>query len=140
LLATKEGVRFFDPILDALQRASETLSIDLTITSGTDGAHSGPTDPHHLGRAYDVRSHDLSNKDAVLLSVMQALNDGPVSTTQELKRSIWVVQPDGSPREQGEGLITARFFGWLEAEGTPNEHFHFQWRHGVAETSPIPTT
>ncbi len=37
------------------------MKVDLTITSGTDGAHSGPGDPHYHGEAYDVRSHDLDD-------------------------------------------------------------------------------
>ena len=46
-------------ILAALKAASKTLNLDLTITSGTDGVHSGPGDVHHRGEAYDVRSHDF---------------------------------------------------------------------------------
>lgn len=122
MLATKSGVRFNDAILNALQIASEWLGITLTVTSGEDGLHSGPNDPHHDGRAYDVRSYDIANKDAVLTAVMRAFNDGPLAAA------------DG-------GIVTSRFFGWLENAGLPNEHFHFQWRHGVPST-PVssPTT
>src|SRR5579859_8128936 len=32
----------------------------LWITSAADGMHSGMDDPHHLGRAYDLRVHNLT--------------------------------------------------------------------------------
>lgn len=112
MITTKPGVRFFDPILNAIQIASEQLGYGLMITSGTDGQHSGLSDPHHMGRAYDVHSHDFVNKDSVLLTIMLALNDGPTSVA------------DG-------GLITEHFFGWLENAGQDDEHFHLQVRRGV---------
>lgn len=114
-LRTAAGVQF-DPldcagieILRALAVVSRNLGINLTITSGTDGAHSGPNDPHHRGEAYDVRSHDLLNKQDVLTAVMTEL---------------------GQPSPSSGGYVTAKFFGWLEQADTPNEHFHFQLRHG----------
>lgn len=84
-------------ILDALKAASRKLGQDLTITSGTDGVHSGPGDPHHLGNAYDVRSHDFAPdvKAQVLSTVMADLG--------------W-----------------QHFYGFVEAPGTENEHYHFQ--------------
>jgi hypothetical protein len=90
-------------ILDALKKASKALGHDLTITSGTDGTHSGPTDPHPLGKAYDVRSQDL---DASLKPrVVEAMK---------------------------AELGTDHFYGFLEAPGAPNEHFHFQQARGTA--------
>jgi len=99
-------------ILAAFVAASRKLGTDLTITSGTDGTHSGPIDPHHLGAAYDVRSHSFPDvmKQTVLLSVMAEL---------------------GVARPQSSGYVTDKFFGWLEAAGSDNEHFHFQLRHGI---------
>jgi hypothetical protein len=98
-------------LLGALDAAERKLGIELVITSACDGDHSGPLDPHHLGQAYDVRSHDFTDKDLVLLTVLNQFGH-PV------------------PAATG-GYITAKFFGWLEQVGTPNEHFHFQLRHGV---------
>lgn len=92
-------------ILEALRAASDELGVDLTITSGTDGAHSGPADPHHSGQAYDVRSNDL----------------GPATQG----RVVEVVMA---------GLGWTRFFGFLEAGGTPNAHFHFQRKKGTTFT------
>ena len=117
-LSAKEGVQFavISPggfhILAALDAASAKLGLDLVITSGTDGEHSGPNDPHHLGKAYDVRSQGFSDtvKQTILTAVMREL---------------------GTPVAGDGGLVTAQFFGWLEAEDTFNEHFHVQQRHGV---------
>jgi hypothetical protein len=84
-------------ILEALKAASVGLGQDLTITSGTDGVHSGPADPHHAGEAYDIRSHDFPppRRAGVLATIMLPLD-------------------------------STRFFGFLEAPGTDNEHFHIQ--------------
>ena len=108
MILVKPGVAFdtFAPagalILDALKTASTKLAIDLTITSGTDGMHSGPGDPHHTGEAYDVRSHDMTPeiKKTVLAAVMAAL---PVD----------------------------RFYGFLEWPGEAAEHLHFQRAQGT---------
>jgi hypothetical protein len=68
----KEGVEFkvIAPggfrILAALDHTAVFISHDLTITSGTDGEHSGPNDPHHKGEGYDIRSHDLPDKQLAL--------------------------------------------------------------------------
>jgi hypothetical protein len=114
-IKTANGVQFaviapggFE-ILRALGEVSKQTNLDLTITSGTDGAHSGLSDPHHKGEAYDIRSHDLINKQDILTAVMEQL---------------------GQPSPSSGGYVTAKFFGWLEQAGTDNEHFHFQLRHG----------
>jgi hypothetical protein len=101
-------------ILIALDIVAESLPYDLTVTSATDGVHSGPEDPHHFGLAYDVRSHGLPDKQTVLHAVMRQL-----ATQGE------------EPTEGSGGLLTEKFFGWLEALGQANEHFHFQLRHGI---------
>lgn len=120
-LLTKSGVTFVSPIppagqaiLDALKVVAAGLVYDLMITSGSDGLHSGPSDPHHLGLAYDVRSHGLPDKGQVLSAVMYQL-----------------AAPGEEPTAASGGLVTEKFFGWLEALDQPNEHFHFQLRHGV---------
>lgn len=83
-------------ILSAIDQCAAKLDCDLVITSGTDGLHSGPLDPHHTGEAYDVRSHDFSQeqKDLILAQINTMLGD--------------------------------RFYGFLEAPGQDNEHFHWQ--------------
>lgn len=89
-------------ILSAIDQAATTLGRDLTITSGTDGTHSGPDDPHHRGEAYDVRSHDLASnvKYEVLATINGFLNQD-------------------------------QFYGFLEAPDTDNEHYHFQVKKGT---------
>jgi hypothetical protein len=37
---------------------------DLILTHGTDGAHSGCTDPHPFGKAIDIRTHNLRDAEA----------------------------------------------------------------------------
>src|SRR6266852_6869978 len=75
----KEGVQFtviapggFE-ILAALDYTAGVIKHDITITSGTDGEHSGPDDPHHRGEAYDVRSHDLLDKQLALATIVTFL-------------------------------------------------------------------
>jgi hypothetical protein len=86
-------------ILSAIDQASQKLAMDLVITSACDGEHSGPADPHHSGEAYDVRSHDFTpDEKDKLLATVMAV------------------------------LGWDYFYGFLEAAGTDNEHFHFQRR------------
>lgn len=65
------GVR----MLAAFDHAANEITHDLTITSGTDGAHSGPDDPHHRGDAYDVRIHDLPDPQLALKVIQDFLGD-----------------------------------------------------------------
>ena len=84
-----------------LSDAGEPISQDLEITSGTDGEHSGPNDPHKRGEAYDVRSHDLGAlKEKVIANITGILG--------------W-----------------DHFYAFIEAPGTPNEHFHIQVKKGT---------
>lgn len=79
IIRTKDGVQFAKiapggfVLLAAIQGAAMALNYDLTITSGTDGEHSGPNDPHHLGEAYDVRTHDVPDKNKLLLKIRELL-------------------------------------------------------------------
>ena len=101
-------------LLSALERTARTMGHDLTITSGAE-AHAA-TNPHTRGEAYDVRTHDLTPEQKVQLLVltMSDLKDDASEVIQEVSG----------------GLATARFFGFLEAADTPNEHAHFQRRRG----------
>lgn len=90
-------------IMSAIEQASEKLTCTLRLTSGCDGAHSGPLDPHHFGNALDVGSKEFpapEQKQRILAQVMQYLG--------------W-----------------ERFYGFLESPGTDNEHFHFQVKKGT---------
>jgi hypothetical protein len=77
----KEGVLFtvISPagfhILSALDMVARQSGHDLTITSGTDGTHSGPDDPHKHGSAYDIRTHDLADKEFILGRIKMVLGD-----------------------------------------------------------------
>lgn len=91
-------------ILEYLKRQVRTYDFDIVITSARDGVHSGPTDPHYSGEAFDLRTKPLTDEQKRRL-----LND--------LRTELY---PE--PR---------RFYAFLEAEGTDNEHIHVQRRNGV---------
>jgi hypothetical protein len=88
-------------LLSAIWKASQVIQHDLTITSGTDGCHSGTTDPHHSAEAYDVRTHDL--------------------TAEQKALALKTIQDEAGPL----------FFAFLEAAGTDNEHIHAQRKKGT---------
>ena len=112
MLYVKPGVQFdlIAPagfvLLKAIQQASELLLTDLTITSATDGIHTGPTDPHLRGEAYDVRTKDLTDQVKAKLEQLVAAIAGP------------------------------QFYVLLEDEGGANEHLHCQVRKGLTYTDP----
>lgn len=104
----KDGVEFKVSVvgirlLAAFDHTANAIGHDITITSGNDGTHSGPDDPHHYGNAYDARTFDLPDKHAALKALQDFLGD---------KFFIWI---------ENEGSVD------------PNkaEHFHAQLRHGM---------
>ncbi len=107
-LKIKPGVQFATiapagaRILEVLRVVARTSPHDITITSGTDGAHSGPGDPHHSGEAYDLRVRDLTEWQAQVLIGRLA------------------------------GLLGASFYVLHESPGTPNAHIHIQRRRGTS--------
>lgn len=102
-------------LLGSLDRVVRSMHNDLTITCA-DGEHPA-SDPHTLGRAYDVRTHDLTADQksfllrGLMLDLQEAENDAPVPV--------------------GGGLATTRFFAFIEDPGRENEHLHCQLRRGV---------
>ena len=94
-------------ILDVLKRLVPSYSFDVTITSARDSTHSGPSDPHHSGEAFDLRTHDLTDHQKALLLA-------------DLRETLYK-----TPR---------KFWGDLEAPGQPHEHIHCQRRKGVTYT------
>ncbi len=94
-------------LLDLIKTLAATYDFDITITSGRDGLHSGALDPHKTGEAFDLRSKGLAPG-----QVSRLLND--------LRTALYL-----SPR---------RFYAFLEAQGTDNEHIHVQRRNGVVYT------
>lgn len=109
MIKVKPGVTFvYHPagfrILEAAKHVSAALGFDLTITSGSDGVHSGPQDPHKTGRAYDFRLKTLGDDE------QQAVVAG---FTAELGPAFFVLH---------------------EAAGTSNEHLHIQPVKGTTYT------
>lgn len=106
------GVR----ILGALDATARRLKIDLTVTCA-DKDHP-PSDPHTLGCAFDVRTHDFPDelKRTILRELMIELqNDHPMDT----------------PVATGIGLSTLYFFAQIEKPNEPGEHLHAQLRRFV---------
>jgi|SRR5271154_6801431 len=89
-------------ILSAIDRSAQSVIYDLVITSGTDGEHSGPNDPHHRGEAYDIRTNDLGELDKQFIL-----------------------------RQTMAYLGTEQFYGFIEAPATDNEHIHIQVKKGT---------
>lgn len=99
----KPGVTFvFAPamfrILEVLKKISGDLGRDITVTSGSDGVHSGPNDPHYSGNALDIRTNDMPP---------------PVK-----KVVLGLLLSDLGPK----------FSGFIENPGKPGEHIHVQRR------------
>lgn len=80
VLRVKPGVEFtvIAPggfmLLEAFNEAARAIGHDVTISSACDGKHSGPDDPHHLGKAYDIRTHDIPDKNALLAEIQKRLD------------------------------------------------------------------
>lgn len=80
VIRVKPGVQFtiIAPggfvLLAAILGAAQDVGQDVTITSACDGAHSGPDDPHYRGEAYDVRTHDISDKELLLAQIERRLD------------------------------------------------------------------
>jgi hypothetical protein len=122
-LHTKVGVELaiidevtLDMLFGILAAAKSCGLSVVTITSGSDGVHSGPNDPHHFGHALDVRVHDF-----------------PASV------------PPATFLASLLSVIGPKYFAFIEDAGTSNEHLHVQWRNweplpAGAATTPAPVT
>lgn len=91
-------------ILEVLKVLAPHYKFDIVITSGRDGVHSGPNDPHHSGEAFDVRTQGLELPQIQLLLM-------------DLRAALYK-----EPR---------RFYAYWEAQGTANAHVHVQRRAGT---------
>lgn len=102
-------------LLAAIDAVAMFLGYDLTITSACDGTHSGTSDPHHAGSAFDIRTKTLapSVKDDALRLLLEHLA-GHGETLQPV--SI--------------GFATTLFYAQIEDRGGENEHIHCQLRTG----------
>jgi hypothetical protein len=106
-------------ILGSLDHIIRSYPFDLTITAGSDGHP--PTDSHTLGRAFDVRAHDLT----------------PAQRTMLLHDVIFdLAEPTSTPGPLAsiplENLASEKFFGQVEHPAAPEAHLHFQLRLGRA--------
>jgi hypothetical protein len=108
----KAGIR----ILGTLDTLARHFGHDIEITCANEG-HSLP-DPHPLGEAFDIRTHNWpdDHKQAVLHELAIALADDPVKD---------------APKAVSIGLATLRFYSQLEDPRGPNEHIHAQRRNST---------
>lgn len=95
------------------------LPWDVGITSGTEGQHSGPTDPHPRGEAIDFMTHNfrtMEEKYSFASSLAIRLNDGLATRV--------------NGHDDVDGWAGAKFFVFVEHPGQPKEHVHAQVRKG----------
>lgn len=124
-LLFKPGVTLIpDPagarLLGSIERLARRWPSDLTVSCGSD-SHP-PTDPHSLGRAFDVRTHGMTDDEKRLLirAVLLDLQDGPADPPKLLAiQEIWYA------------LATRAWFGQIEHYGDADEHCHLQLRKNV---------
>jgi hypothetical protein len=126
VITCKPGVQFTTiapagmRLLEAIRAASKTLNLPIVITSACDGTHSGPTDVHKTGEAFDLRTHNFAadQKLALLREIMLELQADDMD----------------APLDVSNGLATKRFFGFLEHPGAADEHIHVQRRNATVYT------
>lgn len=109
MVKTKAGVTFFYAppmfrIIEVLKNISADLRKDIVITSGSDGQHSGPNDPHYSGGALDIRTNTFSQEIKELILFLLLAELGP------------------------------KFSGFIENPGQPGEHIHVQRLYGTNYT------
>ena len=109
-------------ILTALGVVARTWPTDIEITCGSEGKHSGPTDPHKRGEAIDVRTNNLTKeqKYQLVVDVIVQLRSGATDTVRMVGKT------------EVDGWCTDHFFACVESPGQPNEHAHFQVRRGTS--------
>lgn len=107
---TEDSAPAMAHMLSALDMIARQTHHDLTITSAADGTHSGPEDPHPLGRALDIRSKDLADKQIVLNRIKLFLGE----------EKFYIFLEDALDANATE-----------EERAQSNEHFHLQVRHGA---------
>lgn len=107
-------------LLGAIERITRTWPTDVTITAGSD-SHP-PTDPHTLGRAFDVRTHGMQDNEKtaflhlVLVDLMDANETGPAEQTI---KGIWYA------------CNTKLWFAQVENHALDAEHIHLQLRNAA---------
>lgn len=126
ILQFKAGVTLRNPpepvtarLLGVLDHMARMQVADLVVTSGSD---SHPvTDPHTLGRAFDIRTHGLpdDSKHDLLFGILDDLQDGPDEDPQPMTiEGIWLA------------AATRLWFAQIEHHNEPDEHLHVQLRNG----------
>ena len=103
-------------LIAAVDRVAENSPFDLTVTGGSEDHPI--RDPHTLGRALDLRSHDFSDdeKRDVMRAILWELADEPPEDVSS-RNGKWLA------------LETDEWFMQLEDHEGANEHIHVQRRN-----------
>ncbi len=101
------------------------VPVQLKLTAGSNGTHSAKG-PHYAPRfeSCDVESKPITG----LLSKSGAVTEAGGNKRGFLEAVMGELGEIILYREGDTKVFTKDYFGWLEAEGTPNEHYHFQVR------------
>lgn len=98
-------------MLSTLRVLAKPLPFDtLWVTAAANGVHSGPTDPHYRGLAFDVRTHLFPTRAARFKFC-----------------------------DQLTAALGPQFFAFVEDPDAPNEHIHVQVAKGHAYVAPVTT-
>ena len=75
-------------LLAAIDRVAENSDFDITVTCGSEDHHI--TDPHTLGRALDLRSHDFTDaeKRDIMRAILWELADEPPEDVSS-RNGVW---------------------------------------------------
>lgn len=99
-------------ILNTLRALARPLPFDtLWITAAANGVHSGPTDPHYRGLAFDVRTHLFETRAARFKFCDQLC-----------------------------AALGLQFYAFVEDPDAPNEHIHVQVAKGHTYVAPVLAT
>ena len=136
VLRFKDGVTLTPDVagarlLGSIERVVRTWPTDMVVTCGSD-SHP-PTDPHTHGRAFDLRTHGLTDdqKKTLLTEVLADLREPDLDPPVEMPiAGIWFA------------ANTRFWFGQIENHLADDEHLHVQLRNAAVfplPTSPQPT-
>lgn len=107
-------------LLGALRAVAVADTQDVILTCGSE--QHPPLDPHTLGHAFDVRTHNRTpeRRSWLLRAVLVELSEGDGD------------EPAPLASVALENLATRRYFGQIEDPDGANAHLHLQRRNGVA--------
>lgn len=110
-------------ILNALDDAAQTLSLTLTITSGSEGTWRSATDPHRTGEAVDISVRGLELEQILRLHRFLTGRLGPLFTVL-YERADLPTHPSSAVQAEWRAIT------YINAKATA-PHFHVQRKRGT---------